>query len=327
MVTRRYNRGIALLATMLAIALMTLLVIDFTTSAALGYRSAANQADELRAYYLARSAIAAGLVTLEQSALANPETGNGTTATTPHDSLDQPWAMPLPPIPLDGGFVTMAIVDEDRKIDVNLLYDVKNRRLDSTWEPIIERLLANVGVSIELLPVLEDWIDPDSVESPGGAESDYYLHLTPPYEPRNNLIPTIYDMRMLKGMDDATFIKLTHFFTALPVTKVNANTAPPEVLAALASDLENSPDLVKEIVATREVAPFIQPGANDLFNEVHGLPQDPKFKALLNVSSSYFTIIGEGDFAGARKRIYSTFKRIPMQPSGAGFVLADWHED
>src|SRR6266851_6733386 len=165
MVTRRYRRGVALLATMLAIALMTLLVIDFTTSAALGYRSAANQADELRAYYLARSGVAAGLALLERSALANADTSNGTTAAGTHDSLDQPWAMPLPPIPLDGGYVTVSIVDEDSKIGVNQLYDFRNRRVDPVWSPIIERLLANIGVTIDLLPILEDWIDPDSVET------------------------------------------------------------------------------------------------------------------------------------------------------------------
>lgn len=327
MVTRRpqYRRGVALLATMLAIALMTLLVIDFTTSSALGYRSAANQADELRAYYLARSAVAAGLATLERSALANADTSNGTTPGSARDSLDQAWAMPIPPIPLDGGFVSVAIVDEDRKIDVNQMYDVRNRRVDPVWGLIIERLLANIGVSLDLLPVLEDWLDPDSVETPGGAESDYYLRLAPPYEPRNNLIPTIYDLRMLKGMDDATFIKLTQFFTALPLKQVNVNTASPEVLAALAPELENNPDLVKEILAAREIEPFSD--TNKLYNEVHGLPNDPKFKNLLSVSSTYFAITGEGDFAGARKRIYSTFRRIPMQPRGAGFILAAWHED
>ena len=40
---RRRDRGIALLATLLAIALMTILVVDFATTSALGYRAAANQ--------------------------------------------------------------------------------------------------------------------------------------------------------------------------------------------------------------------------------------------------------------------------------------------
>ena len=54
-------RGVALLVVLLGVALMTLIVIDFGTTAALGYLSAANQANELRAYFLARSSVAVGL--------------------------------------------------------------------------------------------------------------------------------------------------------------------------------------------------------------------------------------------------------------------------
>src|SRR5260370_16297752 len=56
MVKPRRERGVALLITLLTMALMTLLIVDFTTTVALGYRAAANQADALPAYYLAPSA-------------------------------------------------------------------------------------------------------------------------------------------------------------------------------------------------------------------------------------------------------------------------------
>jgi general secretion pathway protein K len=323
---RRYSRGIALLATILGIALMTLLVIDFTTSSALGYRSAANQANELRAYFLAKSGVEVGLALLERNAQMNPsQAGGGTTVSKAHDSLDQIWALPTPPVPLDGGFVADQIIDEDRKININQFYDFQHRRVDPVWGPIVERALANVGVSMDLLPILQDWLDPDGVETPGGAEADYYLKLFPPYEPRNGQLPTIYDLRWLKGVDDATFFKLMRVFTAEPVKAINVNTAPPEVLAALVPQLENNDSLLKAIIATREVAPFSD--IAQLYNLVQGLPNDAKFKSLLTVSSTYFTITGEGDFAGARKRIYSTFKRVPMEPRGASFILANWHED
>lgn len=332
MVTGRakYQRGIALLATMLAIALMTVLVVDFTSAAALGYRGAANQANELRAYYLARSGVQVGLALLQQSAIANAPAAsapanNGTTAPTAHDSLDQPWALPAPPVPVDGGMVSTFIVDEDRKLNVNLLLK-PNGTIDPAKEPVLNNLLANIGVSPDLLPVLEDWLDADSIERDGGAEADYYLRLSPPYEPRNGPIPTLYDLRMLKGMDDATFFKLARYLTALPIKQVNVNTAPPEVLAALAPQLENDPSVVKEIIGQREAGPFVNTA--DLKTRVPDLPQDPKFQFLLATTSSFFTITGEGDFAGARKRIYSTFKRGQVLPAvGAQFTLAIWHED
>ncbi len=228
---------------------------------------------------------------------------------------------------LDGGLVSTQIIDEERKINLNLLFDPRKRQPDPTWTPIIERVLANAGASPDLLPILIDWLDPDSIESQGGAEADYYLRLMPPYEPRNGPMPTIFDLRMIKGMDDATFMNLSHFLTAGPFSQaqINVNTAPAEVLAALAPQLENDPSLVKSIIEARADGPFAM--ITDLNNRVSGLPQDQALQRLLTVSSNDFSIIGDGGFAGARKRIYSTFKRIRLQRSGASFILANWHED
>jgi len=311
---------------MLAVALMTLLVVEFTTSAALGYRSAANQADELRAYYLARSGVQVGVAVLEHSSLANAVPTNGSSTPARYDSLNQLWAQPTPPIPVDGGLVSTSIIDEDRKINVNLYLSSKTHQPDPIWAPIIVRLLGNLEISPDILPILTDWLDPDSIESQGGAEADYYLTLSPPYEPRNGPIPTIYDLRMLKGMDDVTFFKLSRYLTAATSQpKVNINTAPPEVLAALAPELENDQSLVEEIVKTREIEPFA--AVTDLKNRVSGLPETPAFPTLLTTQSSCFSITGEGAFAGTRKRIYATFKRGAVQRDSVSFALMAWHED
>ena len=100
---------------------MTLLVVDFTTAAALGYRSAANQANQIRAYYLARSGIQIGLAVLARDSLRK------SIAKQQFDSLDQAWALPSAPIPVEGGTVWMSIVDEARKIDINKLFDQEKR--------------------------------------------------------------------------------------------------------------------------------------------------------------------------------------------------------
>ncbi|MGH7842257.1 MAG: type II secretion system minor pseudopilin GspK [Candidatus Binataceae bacterium] len=333
-ILRRARRGVALLATMLAVALMTILVMDFTTSSALGYRSAANQAGELRAYYLAQSGVNVGLAVLVQNALANPpQQGNGATQTKQHDSLDQVWARPYPPIPAEGGAVSMAIVDEDRKINLNNLFNQPNgspnnpanangRPAANPWIPIIGNLLVNLNLSPDLIPIMSDWLDPDSIEQPGGAEADFYLSLTPPYEPRNSQIPTIYDLRMLKGMDDRTFVILSRYLTAMPTKGININTAPPEVLAALAPALKIDPGVVKDIIAQRELVPFEQ--ATDI-SKVTG--STTPLSHVLTTTSTYFTITGQGDFAGARKRVYATFKRGSARGGGASFSLANWHAD
>jgi general secretion pathway protein K len=311
----RPQRGIALLATMLAIALMTLLVVDFATTVSLGYRSAQNQADELKAGYLARSGIAVGLSLLEQDSF------HDALSPMPYDALTEPWAQPIPPIPLGGGTVTVSVVDEARKLNINDLYNPQTRTVDTGKEAIFARLVELLGISSAVVPEVEDWLDPDDIESPGGAEKDYYLQLKPPYEPRNGPMPTIGDLRALKGMDDLTFLKLANYVTVSQENAVNINTASPEVIAALVPEFADNPKLVEEIVTVRMFRPFTNitdvgnlPGIGQFISDISGQ---------LTTRSNYFTIIGQGDFAGARRRIYATFQR----DSNGSASLTAWHED
>jgi general secretion pathway protein K len=311
---KKSERGVALLVTMMALALMTLLVMDFTTAASLGYRSAAGQANELRAEYLARSAIGVGLSLLttdaQQDALAK----------TPHDGLDERWAMPYPPVPLGGGAAQISIVDEARKLDINLLINQRTGQPNPPYLAIVERLFTNIGVSPAIIPAIVDWLDPDSIESPGGAEGDYYLRLIPPYEPRNGPMPTIGDLRMIRGVDDATFLRLQQFLTAAPEPRVNINTAPAEVIAALVPQLSNDTSMVKEIIQARSVQPFLM--VTDVGNLAGlGDAATPLMK-LITTRSAYFTLTGVGVFAGARRRITTTFRRNANGSS----MLASWQE-
>jgi general secretion pathway protein K len=311
---RKSERGVALLVTMMALALMTLLVMDFTTSASLGYRSAAGQANELRAEYLARSAINVGL------SLLSTDAQQDALAKTPHDGLDEPWAQPYPPVPLGGGAAQIAIADEARKIDINLLMNPRTGQANPIYVAIVERLFTNIGVDPAIVPAIVDWLDPDSIESPGGAESDYYLRLLPPYEPRNGPMPTIGDLRMIRGVDDATFLRLQQFLTASPEPRVNINTASPEVIAALLPELSDNTSMVKEIIQARTVQPFLM--ITDVGNLAGlGNVATPLMK-LITTRSAYFTLTGVGVFANSRRRIIGTFRR---NANGTA-MLASWQE-
>ncbi len=305
-----------MLATLMAIALMTILVVDFTTSSALGYRSAANQANELRAEYLARSAVNVGLAMLAKQARTN------TISQQSYYALTQQWAMPFPPVPMDGGTATVSIVDEARKFDINSLINPRTGAVSQQlYLPVLQRLFAILNIDPEIIPAIIDWMDPDSIASPGGgAEDDYYLRLTPPYEPRNGPMPTIGDLRMIRGVDTPTFMRLRQFLTVAPEPRININTAPPEVIAALSDNLMHDDSLVKEIVGARLRAPF--QNLTDLGNLAGAGEDFNKIATLLNTSSSYFTITGVGTYAGTRRFIYATFR---SNPNGTA-VLVAWNE-
>jgi general secretion pathway protein K len=311
----RSERGIALLIVLLGMALLTLVVVDFSTTSAMGYLSAANQADEMRAYYLARSAISVGAALLDED--ARQDAANG----SPFDSLTDVWAAPFPPMPVESGVAQLAIADEARKFDINLIVDPSSGQPSPTYLPVAQRLFENLGLSPDLLPAIVDWLDPDSIESPNGAEADYYMQLIPPYMPRNGPMPTIGDLRMIKGVDDVTFNLLRRCLTVMPETLVNINTAEPEVLGALTVDLQGNPGIIRQIMSVRLVQPFMK--VNDVF-AIPALAQDQKdLSRLLTTRSQYFTISGMGGFSGARKMVYATVQR---QQNGA-LAIASWKED
>ncbi len=308
------ERGVALLAVLMGIALMTLIVVDFAMSAGLGFVSAANQANELRSYYLARSAINVGLALLAQDTRLDAQ------SQTPFDSLQDPWAVPFPPIPVDGGVVALSIVDETRKLSVNSLVDTDGKINQPAMQRMI-RLFSVLGINPEVLAAIVDWIDPDNIESPGGAEADYYLGLRPPYQPRNGPMPTIGDLKMVKGINEAAFNRLRPFLTVMPETQVNANTASAEVLASLADEMMEDPKIVQAIMEARANRPF------ENITDVANLPEvgtiGSKLTQVLTTRSQYFTISGVGTFAGARKMVNATFHR---EQAGNG-TLASWQEE
>jgi general secretion pathway protein K len=309
------ERGVALLAALLAIALLTIIVMDFTNYCALGYLSSANQANELRARYLARSAISVGVALLAEDSRIDA------LSQQPFDSLADVWAMPFPPIQLGGGTVNLSIVDAARKLDINQLVDPRNGAVNNIALARFETLFNLIGVSPDILPAIIDWLDRDSVTSPGGAEADYYIGLRPPYAPRNGPMPTIGDLRLVRGMDDATFLKVRQYVTVMPEPRVNVNTAPPVVLASLAPGLTENPRLVAEIIQARSMSPF--PTVLQVMNLPGMGNLQQQLSQVLTTRSVYFTITGMGEFAGARKIIFASFRR---NTNGTA-ALTSWREN
>jgi general secretion pathway protein K len=311
----RRERGVALLTVLLGIALMTLIIVDFAMSAGLGFVSAANQANELRAYYLARSGLNVGLALLAQDERVDLQTQN------PIDTLDDVWALPYPVMTLQGGTVSVSVVDETRKLAINSMIDPNSGAPNLEAIQRMQRLFTILDINPDLTSSIVDWITPANGSlSPAGA--DYYMGLRPPYQPRNGPMPTIGDLELVKGVDEAVFNRLRQFLTVMPENQVNANTASPQVLASLEPELMANQKIVEEIIAARAIRPFTK--VTDLINDIPGVgPFSSRLTQVLTTRSQFFTIVGMGTYAGARKIVAGTFHR---ETSGIG-TLATWHED
>src|SRR5277367_2315442 len=310
---RKKERGVALLAVLLGIALMTLIVVDFATTSGVGFVSAANQANELRASYLARSAVSIGLALLAADARSDA------LSPTPTDTLNDVWAVPFPPMQLEGGTVSLSIVDEGRKINLNAR--VRNGAPNLLAIQKVQRLFAILDVSPDLVQGIIDWITPNNGTGLGGGIGDYYTGLVPPYQPRYGAMPTMGDLQMVKGFNEAIYNRVSPFLTVMAESAVNANTASPQVLSALEPELTEDQKLVLAILDARAIRPVSQP--TDIGNLPDRGEVGQRLQKDVDMKSQFFTITGTGTYAGARKIITATFHR---ETTGIG-TLAAWHED
>ncbi|HXM84119.1 MAG TPA: type II secretion system minor pseudopilin GspK [Burkholderiales bacterium] len=197
------------------------------------------------------------------------------------DHLGEPWALRLPPVPVDNGELAGQIDDQQGAFNLNNL--VRNGAVSPPHLAQFRRLLQILGLP-DVAGSLVDWLDADNEPQPqGGAESDYYQGLQPPYLAANQPLTDVAELALVRGFDEAVRARLRPFVTALPrFTAVNANTASPEVLAAVVEGL--GLDGARAMVAQRERAYFRN--FSDFFNQLPPGLVVPTEN--ISVSSDYF---------------------------------------
>lgn len=235
------QQGIALLTALLVVALATTLAVALTKSQQLQVRRTGNHLHRDQAMQLALGGEHWAKVVLTEDKKESQI-----------DSLDEDWALVLPPTPTDPGEIWGQILDLQGRFNVNNLVGPEQ----ALWRQRYQRLLVHLELEPGLMQPLVDWIDAD-IEPllPEGAEDDYYSGLEPPYRTANSPMLSLSELRLVKGYEQEQFNKIAPFLTALPApTTLNVNTAPAEVLMSLANDLTLSD--MQELVANRDETPF-----------------------------------------------------------------------
>ena len=273
----RSQSGAALVTVLLAVALLMLVVVEFTYSSQVDMHLAQNGLRVTQAACLAQSGINLGRLVLERDA-----------KTAGIDALNEEWAEQLPPLPAGDGLVLVQMSDEQGKLNLNALRNT-NRTIRGPWREVAERLFALRNVEVYVLDPILDWLDADHFPEPRGAERDRYLSRTPAIQLRNGPFLTLGELGQVEQLSPELFGRLRDVITVLPSnrTLVNVNTAPADVLAALFPDLES--DLLDTFVATRRKTPVR--GSGELIERLDFPPRDlPPSLQLITVRSAFFAI-------------------------------------
>jgi general secretion pathway protein K len=142
------------------------------------------------------------------------------------DHLGEPWAMRLPPVPVDNGELAGHIDDQQGLFNLNNVFSGAKQSPPQVLQ--LRRLLQTLGL-------------PDAL-------ADSYLAAGRP-------LTDAAELALIPGFDEAARARLRPFVTALPrFTALNVNTASAEVLAAVIEGLDL--DAARELVARRGRAYF-----------------------------------------------------------------------
>jgi general secretion pathway protein K len=204
------------------------------------------------------------------------------------DHLGEPWAVPLAEARLSTflaaersenaddapeAFLSGDIADAQSRFNLRNLIDGEGK-VDKAQLLVLQRLMASAGLSSGLA---------DQVAN-GLRQA-----LANPPEAQAPLAPRGIDQLGWLGVDEAARAKLAPWIVLLPVasTKINLNTAPREVLAAVIGVDVGS---AQRLVQTREQRPFNEVGDAQQLLPTTGNPA-PKFDGT-GVSSNYFEVHG-----------------------------------
>jgi general secretion pathway protein K len=231
------------------------------------------------------------------------------------DHLGEPWALKLPPLPVENGELLGQIEDQQASFNLNNL--VSQGKINLVQLAHFRNLLATLGLPGELADALADWIDADSQPQPrDGAEDAYYLALDPPYVVANQPLIDVAELALVRGFDDNVRARLQRYVSALPgSTAVNVNTAPAEVIAAVIEGLDLGG--AQLLVAQRERAYF---RSSDDF--IRRLPRGAEAAAGdIGVGSDYFMATLRVSIGGAQARGKALLAR-----GGSGWPAIVWRK-
>jgi general secretion pathway protein K len=298
------NRGIAVITAMLVVAIGTVIAVNLLWDSSLDQRrtAAALATDQGLLYLQGAEAWAADI--LRQDLVDSPDS----------DSFADAWALELPPLPIEGGFIAGRLEDLQGRLNLNNLINPDGSENTLVVEHF-ERLLQLLEVDPSIAGAVVDWLDPDvELRFPTGGEDTTYASNDPPYRTPNGLITSASELMAVVGMDQEGFRRVEPYVTALPQgTTLNVNTSSELVLAALSEDIGTT--MAANLVSERADGAFEDIEASfaglideDVFNLIDGVSDHFLLTATVTLGTTQITMTSvlQRDPSGITRAIFRT---------------------
>jgi len=300
------ERGFALVAVLMVLALLGIVGAEFAYSMRLEASAMQSWRDNLAAAHLAEAAVEQALRELSADFKIVGLAEDGQLAFYTAERL--PIArLPRTRVPLGPGEYSYVITDEQARINVN-------RATPERLDKVLQCLGVDKIVRDQIVDSILDWRDPNDEHRLNGAESeDYYLKLPTPYRARNADLESIHELLQIKAVTRAIFDGaggrpgLVDVLTTRGPTQeiLNVNTVTPVAMCGLGL----AEAQVSVITQQRRLVPYAPPPTNLGANFV--------------VTSSLFRIEAEGLIQGKPRASVTALVQKPPEPTAAITVL-EW---
>ena len=207
--TARRPAAFAVLIALVAVTVLTIMAGAFAYSMKVETQLAANTSNDEEFYWIGRAGVERACwwlavegsqpySSLQQYWAGGPGDGPETNTTSASSMLA---SESLEGFQVGEGTVSIKMVELESKININtadqqLIKQVLSAQSDNNPDP---------NALSEVPDCILDWIDPDDNTRPAGAESDYYLGLTPSYQAKNAPIDVIEELLLVKGITTNMF--------------------------------------------------------------------------------------------------------------------------
>lgn len=263
---RSRERGVALLLVLWVFMILGVLSLDFSRYMRDDAMAAVNFADGTRGYYEALAgmnrALFDAMIARDQGGIAKLEAGAGLDGEGEGDGdlvpADGQWHGGQ----FAGGKYEVRITDESGRIPINTVTPEQLRRIVTNI--VLGPKAAVQGVSQkssdevdEIVDAIIDWRDVDSLKSPKGAESDFYL-ANHGYPAKNAYFDDINELLQVRGVTAEMFYGIDggpglrdvfSVYNVDPDLKLNARTVTSPVVQVL---LNKTPEEADELIAQRQ---------------------------------------------------------------------------
>lgn len=223
------QRGVALLAAILVVALATVLIASLLDRSQATLARTRNSLRASQGWELMRGAEGwAGAILLQDASQAPGI-----------DSREDAWAQGMPPIDLPGVRIFGQLREQGGCFNLNSLHPGDADDADAIAR--FERLLRALRLDPAIAEQAADWIDADAIPRSRGAEDSAYLARQPPYRAANQPFAHVSELRLLPGVTAEAYAVLAPETCALPAgVPINLNFASPALWMSLADGVTPS---------------------------------------------------------------------------------------